>query len=159
MSRPNYGKKFEKIIEDSFCKVDGVDVQRLYDATSGFIGVRNPSDYIVYKYPYQYYIECKCTWDNTLHKDYISQLLDLYNKSKTKGIISGVIVWFISHDYTAFISSENLVRHFETHKSINIKDLIPDDGIPNLRHIPIIGYKKRIFFTYDMVKFFSCFNS
>ena len=156
MSRPNYGKKFEEIIEDSFRKVDGVDIQRLYDATSGFIGVRNPSDYIVYRYPYQYYIECKCTWDNTFHKDYITQLPDLLKKSKTPGVVAGVIIWFIKHDYTAFIEAKSLDSHFTSgKKSINIKELL-DESLP---HIRIDGRKRRIFYDYDMRNLFSYFNS
>jgi len=156
MSHPNYGKDFEKRIAEAMLRVADVDVQRLYDTTNGYIGVHQPADYIVYKYPHQYYIECKCTWENTLHKDYIPQLDDLYKKSQTDGIIAGVIVWFIKHNYTAFISVKDLVRHFQTHKSINIKEL---NYKRELTHIEIFGEKRRVFFDYDMGKFFSCFDS
>lgn len=149
MSHPNYGKDFEKQIAEAMMKVPDIDVQRLYDPTNGYVGVRNPSDYIVYKYPYQYYIECKCTWENTLHKDYITQLDDLYKKSKTKGVIAGVFIWFIKHDVTVFITAESLVEHFKTHKSVNVKD-VKDDP-----YLLVPGKKKRVFFDYDMESFFS----
>ncbi len=148
MSHPNYGKDFEKRIEEAARKVENVDIQRLYDTTSGYVGVHQPADYIMYKYPYVYYLECKCTWENTLHKDYITQLPDLYEKSKTKGVVAGVFIWFIKHDVTVFITAESLVEHFKTHKSVNVKD-VKDDPC-----LIVPGKKKRIFFDYDLSGFF-----
>lgn len=151
MSHPNYGKKFEDIIKYSMMNVQGVDVQRLYDTTNGYIGVKQPADFIVYKYPHQYYIECKCTWENTFHKSYLTQLYDLYQKSLHYGIISGVIIWFIRHDRTVFIRAEDLNKHFEDHASVNIKEIRNKE----LPFIDIPGKKKRTFFDYDFTDFFS----
>ena len=150
MSHPNYGKDFEKRIEEAMLKVPNLDVQRLYDTTNGYIGVHQPADYSVYKYPYHYYIECKCTWENTLHKDYITQLDDLYKKANINGVNAGVIIWFIKHDRTVYISVSSLVEHFKDHKSVNIKEV--QNG--KIIFIDIPGIKKRVFFDYDMSGFF-----
>jgi len=152
MSHPNYGKDFERIIKDSMMRIPGVDVQRLYDTTNGYVGIRQPADYIVYKYPHQYYIECKCTWENTFHKSYLTQLPDLYQKSLVWGITSGVIIWFIKHDRTIFIKAEDLNEHFEHHASVNIKEIV-NNQIP---YLDLPGKKKRVFFDYDFTDFFSC---
>ena len=153
MSHTNYGKDFEALIKDAMLKVPGVDVQRLYDTTNGFTGIKQPADFIVYRYPNQYYIECKCTWDNVFHKSKITQLDSLVKKSCTKGIIAGVMIWFISHDYTAFIPAWDLSDHFVDHKSINISERLSGE----LSHLQIPGRKKRVFFDYDMESFFTTF--
>ena len=154
MSHPNYGKDFEHLIKTSILKVPDVDVQRLYDTTNGYVGVKQPSDFIVYKYPHQYYLECKCTWENTFHKGKITQLPELFEKQKTKGVNAGVIIWFISHDVTAYIPAATLSLWFENHSSINVKDLKSGE----LNHLDIVGHKKRIFFDYDFSSFFQTYS-
>lgn len=150
MGHPNYGKRFEDIIKESMLAVGDIDVQRLYDTTNGFTGISQPADYVVYKYPYQYYIECKCTWENTLHKDYITQLPKLLEKSNVPGVFAYVFIWFIKHDTTVAISAKELRHHFEDHKSVNIKDI--QHNCIDYRYID--GRKKRVFFDYDLKEFF-----
>lgn len=150
MGHPNYGKDFENLIKESMLRVKDVDVQRLYDTTNGYVGVKQPSDFIVYKYPHQYYIECKCTWENTFHKSKITQLDDLWKKQIITGVHAGVIIWFISHDVTAYIPAFDLKMWFREHPSINVKDLQSNA----LLHFDIPGRKRRVFFDYDFSSFF-----
>lgn len=51
----NYGKKFE----NNFKKGVGKELVRLYDTTNGYAGVKNPCDFIYYRYPFQYLFELK----------------------------------------------------------------------------------------------------
>jgi hypothetical protein len=154
MGKPNYGKDFEHIVKTCLLKVDGVDVQRLYDSTNGFVGVKNPSDFIVYKFPHQYYLECKCLWENTLRPDKVTQLSDLVKKSSVRGVYAGVLVWWIEHDITVYVPAVNLAEHYKTHKSLNVKDIMSWE----VQHIRIKGEKKRVFFNYDFESFFKEFE-
>ena len=45
----NRGKQFEEQIKQAFLNVKDCSVDRLYDTTSGFIGVANICDFIIYK--------------------------------------------------------------------------------------------------------------
>ena len=59
----NDGKRWEQNFKDSL----GLSCIRLYDTTNGFSGVRNPCDFIYYRYPYQYLFELKSTKDKSLY--------------------------------------------------------------------------------------------
>ena len=58
-NRVNRGKDFEGQIHTGFDKVRGVSIDRLPDPMAGYAGIKNICDFIVYRYPLQYYIECK----------------------------------------------------------------------------------------------------
>ena len=66
----NRGKDFEGVIKDCLLKVPDIDVQRLYDTTNGFAGVKQPSDFSVYLFPYKYYL-CWCLKNQLLYLDYL----------------------------------------------------------------------------------------
>ena len=61
----NRGKQFEGVIREALEKVDDVMVVRLPDPTNGYLGIRNIADFIVYQYPFIYFIECKSVHGNT----------------------------------------------------------------------------------------------
>ena len=148
----NRGKQFEEIIRASFLAVPNVSVDRLADPTSGYLGIRNVSDFIVYKNPNQYYIECKSVHGNTMPFSNITknQWDGMLEKSKIDGVYAGVIVWFIDHDKTWYIDIQWLeyARKYNQ-KSVNV--VKPWSG---LEWLAIHGEKKRIFFDYDMGQFF-----
>ena len=60
------GKSFEDIVKKCIERLDDVDIQRLYDTQGGYSSVANPADFIVYKRPQFYLLECKSTNANTL---------------------------------------------------------------------------------------------
>ena len=155
MARSNLGKKFEDVIKESFLKVPGVSIDRLRDAPRKMKNVDNPSDFIVYKYPHEIYVECKSHKGNTLPFSCIreEQIKGMTEKAKIEGVKAGVIVWFIDHDLTVWIPINEIVFWRDIgNKSINIKN-IQDKHIERIKHIVIQGKKKRIYYDYDMNKF------
>lgn len=172
----NRGKKFEDIIKEAFEKIPDVSVVRLHDQTTGYLGSSNHCDFIVYKKPYEYHIECKSVHGNTLSIHSIpkpdkhgvlhgfygnitdKQWEGLLEKSKIKGVFAGIICWWIDKDITRFIP-------------IQILQCEKDDGMKSIRYdadlgigyqdeyqfspvIDLKGKKKRVFFDYDMDDFF-----
>ena len=149
----NRGKQFENVIKEAFERVPDTSVVRLHDQTNGFIGSANPCDFLIYRRPYLYAIECKSVHGNTLPLSNISkfQWQSLADMSKVKGVIAGVICWWIDRDVTTFISIQELILcKLNEYKSVRFDhDPFTTDGF-----IDIPGNKKRVFFDYNMNKFF-----
>lgn len=155
----NRGKDFEKVIKEAFEKVPGVSIDRLHDQMNGFAGSANISDFIMYKYPHEYYIECKSVHGNTLPFSNISknQWNGMLEKSKIDGVFAGVMCWWIDKDVTKFIPIQTLAEL----DSLGNKSLRYDAGLPDYMlceqmylMTEIQGKKKRVFFEYDMESFF-----
>ena len=144
------GKQFEGVIREAFSKVHGVSIDRLLDPMAGYAGIRNICDFIVYKYPYEYYIECKTVHGNTLPFSNITdnQWKGLLEKSEIGGVFAGIICWWVDKDVTRFIPIQEL-QHL---KDIGFKSIRYDT--PNGWLTDIKGKKKRVFFDYDMEQFF-----
>lgn len=160
---PNYGKEFEKTIKESFEKTNDTSVIRLHDQTTGYKGSANVCDFIVYRKPYQYFIECKSIHGNTFPLSNISmtQLYGLLKMSKIDGVYAGFIIWFIDKDVTLFVPADFVesIRR-EGRKSIRFDEEQTEFITRAKKVIPIfelIGRKKRIFFNYDMERFFAEF--
>lgn len=150
----NRGKDFENVIRKAFEKVEGVSIDRLHDQMTGYkVTSANICDFIVYKKPYQYYIECKSVHGNTLPFSNITtnQWNGLLEKSKIEGVYAGIICWWIDLDETWFIPIDVLedAKQVMKAKSINLKH-------PHMQGYwkPIYGKKKRVFWDYDMTTFF-----
>ena len=162
----NRGKQFEGVIKESFMNVSNTSVYRLHDDMSGMYGVANVSDFIVYHYPYQYFLECKAVHGNLLSinsndpkRKYgnisNTQWEGMLELSKIKGVHCGILCWWVDHDITKFIPMQMLQSMRENGgKSIRF-DCIACNGYST---IPIDGKKKRVFFEYDMNLFFKNFE-
>lgn len=152
----NRGKQFENVIRKSFECVEGVSIDRLNDNTAGFKGVAGICDFIVYKEPYEYYIECKSVHGNTLPFKNITdtQWNGLLEKSKIEGVFAGVICWWIDKDITLFIPIQ-LLEHLNSigKKSLRCTKEMSVNGELIDGVIEIKGKKKRVFFDYDMEEF------
>ena len=166
----NRGKQFEEVIKEAFEQVKDVSVVRLHDQTTGYMGSSNHCDFIVYKRPYEYHIECKSVHGNTLsiHSNpkpdkngklhgFYGNITDtqwegLLEKSKISGVIAGVICWWIDKDTTMFLPIQILqkLRDNEGYKSYRF-DWYHWNGLQ--KTVEIKGKKKRVFFEYDMNKF------
>ena len=146
----NRGKEFETVIRRSFEKVLDTSVDRIPDQTAGYLGAKNISDFIVYKYPHEYYIECKSVHGNTLPFSNVSsaQWDGLLNKSKIDGVFAGIICWWIDKDVTKFLPIDELDRI----RRMGEKSVRYDSA--KVIDVEIVGRKKRIFFEYDMERFF-----
>lgn len=157
--RHNYGKEFEQQVRNNLLKVPDIDVYRIPDQQSGYFGSRNISDFMVYKYPKHYYLECKTVWGNTLNFNRITQnqWQGLLQKSEVKGNVCGVICWYIERDVTLFLPIEFLDEmKKQGYKSIRYDTLLSPVYFPELKKRPVIvgGRKKKVFFEYDFEKFF-----
>ena len=147
----NIGKEFEVRVKDAFLNVPGVSVDRLHDQTNGFAGSWNPCDFIVYKYPYEYYIECKTVNGISLPVRNVTknQREGLLQKAGVPGVFAGIVCWWRPVNVTKFIPIWNfeLARlHGNKHYRY---DWTNDNGV-----VEIHGRKKRVFFEYDMGRFF-----
>ena len=169
----NRGKSFEGHIEEAFEKISDVSVVRLHDQTTGYLGSSNHCDFIVYKKPYEYHIECKSVHGNTLSihsvpkKDskgvlhgFYGNITDtqwegLLEKSKIPGVIAGVICWWIDKDVTVFLPIQMLqALKNMSKKSIRYDmEVFCDSNGDGYATTAIKGKKKRIFFDYDMEDF------
>ena len=145
----NRGKDFEKVIKEAFEKVPCVSIDRLHDQMNGFAGSANISDFIMYKYPHEYYIECKSVHGNTLPFSNISknQWNGMLMKSKIDGVFAGVICWWIDKDVTRFIP----ITELETMRNNGYKSIAWNT---TCSAYDLEGKKKRVFFEYDMEQFF-----
>ena len=144
----NRGKQFEKVIQIAFERVPGVSIDRLHDQTTGYKGSQNIADFIVYKKPYELYLECKSVHGNTLPFSNITdtQWNGLLEKSKIEGVFAGIICWFIDKDITLFIPIQVLqICKYRGWKSIRYDVNGYHTSIKEIK-----GKKKRIFFDYDM---------
>ena len=149
----NRGKQFEKVIQAGFKQLPYVAIDRINDATGGYMGIKSYCDYIIYRRPYAYYIECKAISGNTLNfQSHISetQWNGLYTRSLVDGAIAGILVWFTEHDKTYFVDIRVLHElRDRNYRSLNIKDL-PFKGLKTLE---LRGVKKRVLFNYHLVEF------
>lgn len=161
----NRGKQFETKIKEAFERVDGVSVDRLHDQTTGYLGSSNICDFIVYRKPYEYYIECKSVHGNTLSIHSIpkpdkhgvlhgfygnitdTQWKGLLDKSKIEGVTAGIICWWVDRDTTRFIPIQTLVKMREHDYKSYRYDV---DAYQGERSYIVKGKKKRVFFDYDM---------
>ena len=144
------GKDFEIVIRKAFEAVPQTVVERLPDPTMGYLGVRNRSDFLIYSFPYQYYIECKTIQSYRLPMTNITfnQRVGMLEVAKTLGVVAGVMCWFIPEDRTIFMPIQTIEKYrLQGEKSINLRKIWDED------FIEIQGKKKRVYFDYDMVKF------
>ncbi len=148
----NLGKNFEVIIGNAFDRVPGVSVDRIADQTMHYKGRKNVSDFIVYKKPYQFYVECKTVHGNTLPFANITQFDALLNKDKIPGVRAGVICWWVEKDVTLWLS----ISWLDALRKAGMKSIRYDTEFPAV--IRIKGKKKKIYFDYDLSTFFEHFR-
>lgn len=166
-NRVNRGKDFEGQVHDGFAKIEGVSIDRLPDPMAGYAGVRNICDFLVYKYPTQYYVECKSCYGNTLSihsndpkRKYgaitNNQWEGLLEKSKIPGVRAGVMIWFIDHDVTFWYD----IRLLQACKDYGMKSIPWANSLCHNDQCRIIeGKKRRVLFDYDFIPFFKEINA
>jgi recombination protein U len=154
----NRGKDFEDEVRKALEKIDGLYVERLYDPQGGYAGVANPCDFICYKRPQFYMLECKSTHENTMaiyspnpKRKYgmisNTQWEDMLAATQY-GAVAGVICWWIERDVTRFLP----IQELEKIRNSGAKSVRYDANVPN--SLEIAGTKKRIYFDYDFTEFF-----
>lgn len=142
----NLGKKFEVKFKEDFEKIPGSTIDRIYDVTNGYFGLRNICDFIGYVYPTIFYFECKSINGNTFPLSNLKQYNKLITKKGIKGVKAGVVLWFKDHDKILYIPIETFEKLMEDNKkSYNIKYLNEDE----YKVIIIPTIKKRLFLSGD----------
>lgn len=163
--KTNRGKDFEGEVQSAIERQGDVSILRLYDPQGGQVGVANPCDFIVFKRPQEYWLECKSTHENTLsiytapnpkNKKYGAfsnkQWEGMLEATKYK-VVAGAVVWWIEHDVTKFIPIQELERIRNT----GAKSIRYDLEIPH--SLVIKGIKKRVYFDYDFTRFFEKYKN
>ena len=140
----DYGKKFEERFKLDWVNSTGGAIVRLYDNTSGYLSISNISDYICYKYPNLFFIECKSHKGASIPFTAISQYDKLLSFSNIKGIRSGVVLWLYEKDIVLYIPVKTIKLLKDSgEKSVGIRHLKDYDII----EIP--SKKLRVFMESD----------
>lgn len=141
----NRGKQWETKVREDFHRTFPLgSIDRLYDPVGGYLGVHNISDFIAYKYPNIFYLECKSIGGNTFPLSNLKQYESLLPKVGLPGVRVGVIIWFYDHDKVIYAPISTVTKMKEDgKKSINIKDVV------NYNLITVPGVKKRVYIDCD----------
>ena len=101
---------------------------RLYDTMSGYVSIGNVGDFICYKYPYIYLLDCKSIKGNTLPFSDLRQYDKMLDYKDITGVFVGFIVWFIDHDKVLWVPVQTMKKiKDENLKSFNINKMKPED--------------------------------
>lgn len=142
------GKKFEDRLKKDWVEtVPGSLCYRLYDTTSGYLGIANAGDFICYKYPNCFIIDAKSIQGNTLPFSDLRQYDKMLEYKNIKGLYVGFIVWFVDHDRVLWIPIQTMEKiKGEGLKSFNIRKMVdPADYF----FLEIPSYKMRTFMKSD----------
>lgn len=160
MADNDHGKKAEEQIKLWLNRPElGYSFDRIPDQMTGFYMVsRNICDFMCYKYPYQYYIESKATYDDRFDFSQLTdtQRMGLRAKSKINGCYGLVIVLFCTYKRAFIINIKDITDDTPeanlTLKSINIKKE-PKWTIPHWEIETIPSRKEFLDYTGDLPNF------
>lgn len=126
---PSRGKQFEAKFQEQWIKsVPDSMCYRLYDTMGGFKSVANVGDFICYKYPFVYLIDCKSIQGNTLPFSDLRQYEKMLEYKNITGVYTGFVVWFVDHDRVLWIPVTTMEKiKLEGLKSFNINKMKPED--------------------------------
>lgn len=117
-----FRKNWSDTVPDSLC-------YRLYDTMGGFKAVSNVGDFICYKVPNVYLIDCKSIQGNTLPFSDLRQYDQMLEYKDITGVYAGFIVWFVDHDKVLWIPIQTMEKiKSEGLKSYNIRKMLDDPG-------------------------------
>lgn len=140
----NYGKEFEQKFKEDFLKIKDSTIDRLYDVVTGYKSIKQVSDFIGYKFPNIFYIECKSHRGASIPMANITQYDKLKDKVGIKGVRAGVVLWLIDKDIVMYVPMSTITNlKKDGEKSIGIRHL----NDYNIIQIPSI--KKRVFMDSD----------
>ena len=152
----SYGKSFELKVREDLSKIDGISVDRLYDQTGKYFGVRNISDLVVYKFPFMVFMEVKSHKGNTFPIENLTQYDRLISKKGIKGVKAGAVIWYVDKDAVLWVPIESFERmKLDGLKSVNV--VTTDRDKYNIFTIPSI--KKRVFMDSDYTKLFELWEN
>ena len=142
----NRGKQWEIKFREDWKATMSPCIDRLYDQMSGFVSISNISDFIGFKKPNIFYLECKSKEGNTFPISNLTQYEKLTCKVGIDGVRAGVVLWMIDHDVVLYIPISTFTKLIKDgKKSFNIKML----GSQEYPHVVIPSVKKRVFLDCD----------
>ena len=142
----NRGKQFETKMREDWKNTMSKCIDRLYDSMSGYVSISNISDFIAFKKPNIFYLECKSHEGNTFPISCLTQYDKLTCKVGIDGVRAGVILWMIDHDTVLYVPISTFTKLInDGKKSFNIK-MVGDENYPSL---VIPSVKKRVFMDSD----------
>lgn len=144
----NRGKQFEQQIRQALDRLEDSYVFRIPDQMTGYMGSKNPCDFIVYRYPNLYLLECKCCYGTSFSYKNITpyqQQSLIYAGELISGVVAGYLIWFIDRGSTVFISADYVAElQSQGKKSLSVRNLTDD------RILRIKGKKRNILYDYDL---------
>lgn len=104
----------------------GYSFDRIPDQMTGKKGSTNICDFVLFKSPYQYYIESKSTWEDRFNFSMLTddQYKGLLKKSRIQNVFGVVVVLFASYQRAFIIDIREIDRLVQSgKKSLNIKKI------------------------------------
>lgn len=143
----NKGKQWEvKFKEDWIRTMPNSTIDRLYDSVSGYKSISNVSDFIGFKKPCIYYLECKSIKKKSFPFSNLTQYDKLVTKVGIPGVRAGVVIWYYKYDKVLYVPISTITKiKQDGHKSVSIQMF--EDKLYNIIEIPAI--KKRVFMECD----------
>lgn len=162
------GKTFETAFKASCEQYSDISVDRVNDNVTFYRGSEGICDFIVYRYPYECYIECKTHNGNTLPfsciiskkkegKNYKTKFERMIEKSKILGVTAGYVIWLVDKDVTFFLDVSDLEKAVSLgYKSVGYHNdrvfSFPENT--SEKSFELTGKRKRVYYKYDMEDFF-----
>lgn len=128
------GKQFERIVKQELQRIPGVLCDRLYDNTSGFVNINTPSDFIVFRTPNFYFVECKTIHGQSIPNANFVQLPRILSRLQNVDNAFGYfIIWFVDYKETYVVSATFLDRYINKQENIlNESNFKPKKSINHL---------------------------
>ena len=104
----------------------GYSFDRIPDQMTGKKGSTNICDFVLFKSPYQYYIESKSTWEDRFNFSMLTddQYKGLLKKSQIQNVFGVVVVLFASYQRAFIIDIREIDSLVQSgKKSLNIKKI------------------------------------
>lgn len=141
------GKKFEEKFKEDWIKtMPDSSIDRIYDSVSGYKSISNISDFIAYKQPNIFYIECKTTKEATFNFNKLTQYDKLVEKVGISGVRTGVLIWFYNFDRVIYVPIKTVSKMKDDGlKSVNIRNI----DSSNYRFYDIPSRKLRVYMESD----------
>lgn len=141
------GKKAEKQVKKWLDRPEeGYCFDRIPDQLTGKYGSKNICDFILYKFPYIYYLESKATWSDRFDFSMLTETQhdELHKKAQIEGVFGYVVVLFATYKRAFLIDIKDIWRLEEKNKhSLNILK-IDKWGIPYKEIITVPNNRKQL---------------
>ena len=146
----NKGKIFEKKFRaDWLQSMPDSSIDRLYDSVSGYRAISNVSDFICYKYPHIFYLECKSHSGNTFPFTALTQYDALSAKVGITGVRAGMVLYMYDHDVVLYVPISTVTKmKADGLKSVNVK-MLGTESYANYVIYEIPSKKKRVYMDSD----------